>query len=785
MAALLFFSFALSALAVVVYPTIWTSEQFALVSGNDWSRSTWAIVVAGHAGAILLVSLLGNALAKHNRRYRSIYQTWSLAAVFMLCLLPIRLAGLTEALSAAALQVACLAVYLTGLSVWRRRSTRAATSARGPYWPGFLFAGLLLWPWVIWGGFGSWLDTILNLAVASLFGWAFGRTIEVYLLTGLDETGGHPRATIALGGLAVATMLTGMGPALGVNGQQLILLFLLPAAGWLAIVSAFWRRDDQLATGWRTAGLFIGLLTAGPLLFIDPDELVLVLNIGTRDVGAYALYATLIGSLSALVVGFLLWLASGSASKPSKKWVGIFASIIWAGLIAVYLFMGQPGWHGERLFVIMAEQPDLSLAGRIADPVERRTFVYQNAVELADASQSNLREILDSLRISYRPYYLVNAVEVDAGPLIKLWLERRADVDRVLISPELRPLPQPIPVARGTEPGPSEAQWNLTSIGAPEVWETFGATGEGIIVGQSDSGVDGVHPELREQYRGNQPGEFSGDEYNWLDPWNGSTSPVDLGGHGTHTLGSVLGSSVGVAPQATWIGCVNLARNLANPPYYLNCLQFLFAPFSQNGDPLRDSRPELGAHILNNSWGCPALEGCDSTVMQAAVEALREGGVFVVASAGNEGDTCGSIADPIALYDAVFTVGAIDETGLVAPFSSRGPVTADGSNRIKPDLVAPGVDILSAFPGESYEFSSGTSMAGPHVAGVVALMWSANGALIGRIEETERILVETARPYDHTTHGVPACGDANQQPDNATGYGLVDAFAAVAAAVEY
>ncbi len=207
----------------------------------------------------------------------------------------------------------------------------------------------------------------------------------------------------------------------------------------------------------------------------------------------------------------------------------------------------------------------------------------------------------------------------------------------------------------------------------------------------------------------------------------------------------------------------------------------MLAPFPQDGDPLHDGRPEWGAHVLNNSWGCPEIEGCDPTSLLPAVRALRAAGVFMVASAGNEGDACGSVRAPISLYDEVFSVGAMDEAHQIAPFSSRGPVTADGSGRVKPDVVAPGVGVLSAFPGGTYSYSDGTSMAGPHVVGVVALMWSANPALIGDIDATEHMLTATAEPIIAPPS---ACDATAALPNNTTGYGLVDAYAAVAASVK-
>lgn len=258
---------------------------------------------------------------------------------------------------------------------------------------------------------------------------------------------------------------------------------------------------------------------------------------------------------------------------------------------------------------------------------------------------------------------------------------------------------------------------------------------------------------------------------------------MDIGGHGTHTLGSVLGNQVGVAPDAEWIGCVNLARNLGNPALYLDCMQFMLAPFPQNGNPFTDGKPELGAHVLNNSWGCPDVEGCDPEIFAPAVKALRTAGVFVVVSAGNSGYSgCGSVESPPAIYDEVYSIGAVNSSGFRVDFSSMGPVVVDGSSRIKPDIAAPGEGVFSAYPGSTYEIASGTSMAGPHVVGVVALMWSANPDLIGDIDMTEMILNDTATLYDGP---VPDCVDVENMPNNAVGFGIVNAFEAVKMAINY
>ena len=286
-----------------------------------------------------------------------------------------------------------------------------------------------------------------------------------------------------------------------------------------------------------------------------------------------------------------------------------------------------------------------------------------------------------------------------------------------------------------------------------------------------------------------------------------------MDGHGTHTLGSILGDSVGVAPGATWFACANLARNLGNPAFYLDCMQFMLAPFPHGGDPLHDGDPHRAADVLNNSWGCPTnVEGCAPDLFASAVEALTQAGIFVVVSAGNEGPQCSTINTPPAIYEPVLTVGATDEAGELASFSSVGPVQVDGSGRIKPDVLAPGVDVLSAWPDNGYESVSGTSMAGPHLVGTVALMWSANPVLRGDVARTKQIIAQTAHPFHGTLEGsMPeedapvsdtisgatdflaglvgdgdnsclAQTDLNTVPNNAAGYGMVDAYAAVKAA---
>jgi hypothetical protein len=187
--------------------------------------------------------------------------------------------------------------------------------------------------------------------------------------------------------------------------------------------------------------------------------------------------------------------------------------------------------------------------------------------------------------------------------------------------------------------------------------------------------------------------------------------------------------------------------------------------------------PTRAPDVINNSWSCPVSEGCtDPLVLLPVVEAVRAAGILTVHSAGNSGPSCASINTPAAIYEASFTVGNTDSFDQIAISSSRGPVTSDGSGRIKPDVSAPGTSIRSSVPGNGYRTLTGTSMAGPHVAGLAALLLSAQPDLIGQVEHTERLIANTAVPVSSTSQ----CGGIPDTiyPNNSSGYGRVDAMAA-------
>jgi len=758
----------ISATVVFVYFIGWFADQLVMIQGLALPLWVWPLITWGLAGALAII-ILPLAVFTKAPRFRAAYHTWGVALGFTGVLAMVRFVPSLQEQFAAVMQI-LLTLAATAVLVWVARWRKQALGI--PNLDGLLSAfgltPIVVFPFAMFGALGSPVDAFINALAGFSLGLFAGVLLEIFLVRRLNAHTSGPGWDIVFGGWTAGVALLLLASGFGFNGSQLLLMVAWPMLGFASVAIA--RFAPQAP--WLSMSVLLGISAAAPLMFFDPEELTLLL--GGNEISWWATLAASAMWLSAALTGLALWASRQFAEAVARPrfalpWIPFTVGFV----LLLYFFIGQPGFHGERLFVILKNQADVSAAAQIADRVERLSFVYKTLTAHADSTQANLRARLNLFGVKYTPYYLVNALEVEGGPLVRLYLITQPEVERVLSSPRLRPLPAPIPTSTGTATAPSQPQWNISSIGADRVWEDFGVTGEGIVIGESDSGVQGDHPALQDGYRGRE----SGDDYNWLDPWNFTSRPTDIGGHGTHTLGSILGrNGIGVAPGAEWIGCVNLARNLANAALYLDCMQFMLAPFPQNGNPLTEGDPTRAAHVLNNSWGCPPLEGCDATVLQPAVSALRAAGIFVVASAGNEGPLCSSVNDPIAIYDEAFSVGAVDVFGNLADFSSRGPVTADGSQRPKPDITAPGVEVLSAYPGNTYEYASGTSMAGPHVAGVVALMWSANPQLIGAIDRTEQLLRETAKPFTGVANS--DCGASNS-----VGAGVVDAYAAVQAAL--
>lgn len=489
----------------------------------------------------------------------------------------------------------------------------------------------------------------------------------------------------------------------------------------------------------------------------------------------------------------------------------IFAFI----LIHLSLFSETPNWQskvevtlwpalekGESVdcILLLTQQPDLRGAYQLPTKKQKGQYVFQQLVTQANQTQSALKTLLHKEGIQYQSLYIINALRIEANLETVAKVAQRPEVKAVIANPNIQ-LPQPRVPENETSLRSQGIEWGILDIGADKVW-AMGIQGQGVVVGGQDTGVEWDHPALIRQYRGNR-GDTVIHDYNWYDaihdysPINSDTLnpcgldltvPCDDNLHGTHTVGTMVGADtsgnqIGVAPQAQWIAVRNMERGYGNPFSYLEAFQWFLAPTDVYG---MNPDPDKAPHVINNSWYCPELEGCNESnydILEMAVDALKAAGVVVVTSAGNEGNNCSTVNQVPAGYASAFAVGASDVNHNIASFSSRGPFyLQDSSFLIKPDVTAPGVNVRSAVLNGAYRNLNGTSMAGPHVVGTVALMISANPTLAGQVDTIEAILRRTARPFFSQQDCGPLTGD--QIPNAVFGYGIIDAEAAVDAALE-
>ncbi|WP_406079339.1 carboxypeptidase regulatory-like domain-containing protein [Micromonospora sp. NBC_00858] len=425
------------------------------------------------------------------------------------------------------------------------------------------------------------------------------------------------------------------------------------------------------------------------------------------------------------------------------------------------------GGRTADLIVELAESADLSAARGLRTHAQRTAYGQRTLSTLAERSQRGIRQLLTQRKVDHHPFWIVNAVHVEhADAKLAAELAGRPEV-RTVRTMRTFQLPEPTPAQRAA--AAAAVEWNIDRIKAPQVWSQFGVRGEGIVVASIDSGVQFDHPALVRQYRGNVGNGVFDHRFNWYDPYGQClTAPCDTHGHGTHTMGTMVGddgdgTQIGVAPGARWVaargcvggGCTELALLLAG--------EWVMAPF----DDTFTFRPDLAPHIVNNSWGSPVSDPFYSQVVSRWIDV----GIMPVFSAGNSGPACDTVGSP-ADYTQAYAVAAFDADNAIADFSSRGAAATE----IKPDIAAPGVAVVSSVPGGRYEAYNGTSMAAPHVSGAVALLWSAAPELIGNIPATRALLDGGAVDVADTQCG----GTVADNP--VWGKGRLDVHAAVVAA---
>jgi hypothetical protein len=455
------------------------------------------------------------------------------------------------------------------------------------------------------------------------------------------------------------------------------------------------------------------------------------------------------------------------------------------------IFQDVPRGAPAPFLVVMKDRADLSAASAIADRTERRRFVYETLRAHADAVQASVRARLDRSGVAYRSHFLVNMIEVVGDSALATELSQCAEVEAIAAD---RPaaLSRAKPPARQLAPRlliTDVIEPNIVKIRAPDLWN-LGFEGRGIVVGVSDTGFQWDHPALIGRYRGSAASH----DYAWHDAihdaaagnpcGSDSPAPCDDDGHGTGTAGLAVGDAgpgnrIGVAPGATLIGCRNMDRGTGTPARYTECFEWMLAPTDSHG---QNARPDLGADVINDSWSCPPSEGCtDPNVLESIVNNVRAAGIAVVFAAGNDGTEqagvpeCFTMDEPPAIYQSAISVGATWPDDTIASFSSIGPVALDGSNRLKPDLVAPGVALRTAAPSNGYaESFTGTSGASPEVAGAIALLWSAQPDLVGDVDRTELALELGAMPLTLTLPLSCAGYSGRDVPNPVFGWGRLD-----------
>ncbi|MEM9547572.1 MAG: S8 family peptidase, partial [Bacteroidota bacterium] len=456
--------------------------------------------------------------------------------------------------------------------------------------------------------------------------------------------------------------------------------------------------------------------------------------------------------------------------------------------------------------IVLNDQLDLYHKTKGWKKDRKANYVYSRLKSHAYRSQSNIRQHMDKEQIAYQSFYVFNGIQAYLSRTQAEEILTRFEVEKIVYN-----VPTPMQdIKRGYLDSKlrTDAEWGILKIKADSVWQ-MGYQGGGVVVGGQDTGYDFDNDLILKKYRGYEDDAKVEHNYNWhdaIDTLNAlhmdsivepfvnpnpcgflSEEPCDDHGHGSHTMGTMVGSdstnNIGVAPAASWIGCRNMDRGYGKPSTYTECFEWFLAPTDLEG---QNPDPTKAPHVINNSWGCPPKEGCTMdnwSFMETVVNNLTAAGIVVVVSAGNNGgDGCGSIRNPAAIFENSFTVGATRDDDLKPGFSSIGPVMVDSSGRLKPDVMAPGVAVRSIWLDDTFNTIKGTSMAGPHVAGAVALLINARPSLAGQVDVIKDLLQSTAVPLIDSTE----CegNTALETPNFYFGYGRIDVLAAVKKAIE-
>ncbi len=423
---------------------------------------------------------------------------------------------------------------------------------------------------------------------------------------------------------------------------------------------------------------------------------------------------------------------------------------------------------------------------------DRGWFVYKTLLAQADATQAPVQKYLLGSKVDYKSYWINNSILVTSSTQTVLNDILKFDGVESIQARKTYILYEPDTSAAVLDNGLNAIEPNLTHVNADDVW-AMGIDGAGLVVANIDTGVRYSHQALVEQYRGNNGDTFD-HNYNWFNPDDLTDDvPRDGNGHGTHTMGTMVGNDggsnqIGIAPGAEWIACAGCPDGGCTDSALLGCGQFIAAPTDLSGN---NANPDLRPNAVNNSWG-----DCGQTYdpwFAAVIDGWHAVGTYPIFSNGNSSN-CGyssppglnTVGNPARSGNVTGVGSSGEQNGQYATHSNWGPTDnldtvnpTDGFDEMKPQVLAPGVSIRSSTPGSDTEYQdgwSGTSMSAPHVTGLVALIWQAAPCLIGDYATTENLIESTA--VDMTYEDGSADTPTNF-PNYATGWGEIDALAAV------
>jgi subtilisin family serine protease len=430
-----------------------------------------------------------------------------------------------------------------------------------------------------------------------------------------------------------------------------------------------------------------------------------------------------------LAGGLCLVAVSTSTAEvnPNKKGAGS-TRVLAANPAAARVPATSPELDTSKLTPELVTQVQQGAPTNLISCIVQMTEPYPYATARINSRQANITQFRTVAQNSQAPlvadlaqfgnaavvneqFWVINGLHLLASPDVIRWLSTRKDVAVIYDDAPVFLIDAGSEATGGGIDTPP--RWNISKVSAPTCWSA-GYDGTGVIVAQTDTGVDASHVALQ--------GRFSG---YWHDSINGQSSPYDDNGHGTHTMGTILGQNgIGVAPGATFVAVKVLSGGgSGSSSQTLNGMQWI-----------ANLAATVDIKVMSASWGSSART--DDWVWNTC-QTYKSIGILPVFANGNDGPGSGTVGSP-GDYPLVLGVGATDSSDNIASFSSRGPAPNQSPwnvssnwfrpdwNLTKPDLSAPGVNIYSCWPGGGYQTLQGTSMATPHVAGAVAILCQAN-----------------------------------------------------------